>query len=1098
MQLSAGTIVDRYSVERVLGEGGMATVYKVRHLKLQSAHALKVLTVGGAVIGERLLQEGRVQSALRHANIVSVTDVVEVDGRPALIMEFIDGPTLLQLMEGGRLDLDKVDALVQGILRGVAAAHDQGLVHRDLKPANILLATQDGRLVPKVADFGIARLTTAEGSPIQTRTGVAMGTPAYMAPEQIRDASRVDRRADIFALGCILYELTTGVRAFQGTDTYEVFEAIIHGRFAPLPPHLPARMRIAIEGALRVDPDRRWAHVEALLDAWRGEVGEVPTVAGAPAFSPRSLAGDTLGEWQSEPLADTPSIGSTLAGAEAAVDPPSLTAHWLPLLAGTLLGAAPMAAIALLVFGSLERARDNGGTVLYLVGPLGLLCFGLPALLGAAERAGQRFVGAWLALPALTGLLGMLAMAVAQLNMLQMLDQIGVGQQGFQLAMVTSTALTAKALALATAMAGFLVSALALAWVHRSAGASARELALPLLAGGLGGGLWLLAGLSRGSFDAGGTIALGALLLGVGATVLVAPAAARVRGLVGGASLLGLTMAALLSLVLGPIAQFDAIGTMSAVDKAEGIDRLASAILSPDWRPALAWILLGALLALSPWLARPPAARPFRRPESAALLSMGGALAVVWGLSDHALRRAGDHLLPTFLGSSIDDFLGFTLHDPIPGRDPAWATGGLVVGDVKPGAPLSDGDVVNAVGGTPVRSARDLRARLYACTCEGEGGVACTLARACIRPGSLLDLSVILAPEGEGDPRLTSVRIPALPAEAVDGAATTEALTRAFEQPLFDFVMEPNAEISERSSLRQAENWDQALVADIDAASAERLGQPAFFTRLEEVVDEWATVLGAVRAAGLPEVISAIPYAESRYEREHQSSACAKGYWQFMPETAHRMQRTVGVILRVEGCRFDDDPSVSWSPTADTVGPFSKAPYLRDGACRIRARRGCAVDDRTDLAASTAAAVAELALAWQDADILDSGAAVQLTIASHNAGYDDGRFARSRRYNIRPALLAWREHHEDALLPAFYGQQAGCGEGEDCDRLLHPETTDYVVNVLATHLIAVCYYALNHSDVDAFSPWSRYQGGYCRDLGIPSAAGVVRGGVGGR
>jgi serine/threonine-protein kinase len=209
-------IGDRYTITAPIGRGGMARVFLVRHAKLGSLHALKVLEAADPSIHERFLQEGRIQSTLRHPNIVSVTDLIEVDGFPALVMDYIDGPTLDELIERRSLDLDQVDQLVRGIIAGVAEAHRHGLIHRDLKPSNILLDIQGDALVPRVVDFGIAKvLGGAQSSgPATTRTGMALGTPAYMAPEQVRDTKSVTTRADIFALGAILYELVTRRRAF--------------------------------------------------------------------------------------------------------------------------------------------------------------------------------------------------------------------------------------------------------------------------------------------------------------------------------------------------------------------------------------------------------------------------------------------------------------------------------------------------------------------------------------------------------------------------------------------------------------------------------------------------------------------------------------------------------------------------------------------------------------------------------------------------------------------------------------------------------------------------------------------------------------------
>ncbi len=280
-----GTTIDnRYTIEKVLGQGGMATVYRVRHMQLGTKHALKVLSMPSKSIQKRLLQEGRVQAQLRHPNIVAVTDVVEVEGAPGLVMEYIDGPTLDTLLAERRLTLDQADALIEGILSGVAFAHDKGLVHRDLKPANVLLTVSATGITPKVTDFGLAKLLAGDesGNSQHTRTGLAMGTPAYMAPEQIRDAKGVDQRADVFSMGVILYEIVCGTRPFDGVDMFEVFKAITSGDYADPKQHLPDlpdRMHQAIVGALDVDRERRIQDCHALLRVWQGQASHTQTPA---------------------------------------------------------------------------------------------------------------------------------------------------------------------------------------------------------------------------------------------------------------------------------------------------------------------------------------------------------------------------------------------------------------------------------------------------------------------------------------------------------------------------------------------------------------------------------------------------------------------------------------------------------------------------------------------------------------------------------------------------------------------------------------------------------------------------------------------------
>lgn len=192
MTLKVDESIEKYVVEAEIGVGAMATVYRVRHAQLGSLHALKVLHVNNDSVKQRMIQEGQVQSGLRHPNIVTVTDIVDVNGAPGLVMELVEGPTLDNWLQNHRPSMADAEALFHGILNGMERAHAHRLIHRDLKPANILLAPVDGRWVPKIADFGLAK---AQGKSLdlkRTQAGVMMGTPAYMAPEQIKDASAVD------------------------------------------------------------------------------------------------------------------------------------------------------------------------------------------------------------------------------------------------------------------------------------------------------------------------------------------------------------------------------------------------------------------------------------------------------------------------------------------------------------------------------------------------------------------------------------------------------------------------------------------------------------------------------------------------------------------------------------------------------------------------------------------------------------------------------------------------------------------------------------------------------------------------------------------
>jgi serine/threonine-protein kinase len=276
IELNPGDVIaNRYTVESELGRGGMAVVYQVLHHQLGTPCALKVLAISARTVRARLLREGQVQAALAHPNIVSVIDVVEVGDAPGLVMELVRGPSLEQLLAHAQLTLDQADDLAMGLFAGMSAAHARGLIHRDLKPANILCAITDGGLVPKVSDFGLAKIIGEEsGTATTTRSGTTMGTPAYMSPEQIRSARTVDKRADIFSMGAILYELVTRQRAFPGEDLLDIFNNVANGVFVPprdLRPDIPDRMDLAIRGALAPDRDQRIRDCPTLRAIWSGD-----------------------------------------------------------------------------------------------------------------------------------------------------------------------------------------------------------------------------------------------------------------------------------------------------------------------------------------------------------------------------------------------------------------------------------------------------------------------------------------------------------------------------------------------------------------------------------------------------------------------------------------------------------------------------------------------------------------------------------------------------------------------------------------------------------------------------------------------------------
>lgn len=255
-----------YDILGELGAGGMARVYRGRHRHLETEHAIKVLDPSYREVPEarqRFLDEAKIQAKLlTHPNIVKVTNIVATPEHAALVMELIDGPCLDDVIESLPGNPDEIRRIMLGILSAVGHAHRCGVIHRDLKPSNVLL---DGAArIPCVTDFGIAKVTTGGYVPSSsTGGGARMGTLPYMSPEQIKGARDVTVRSDVFALGVVLYEMTTGGLPFRGDCDYELMDAIVCGRYF-LPRVIDPRIARVIRRALQPDPSRRYASCDEM------------------------------------------------------------------------------------------------------------------------------------------------------------------------------------------------------------------------------------------------------------------------------------------------------------------------------------------------------------------------------------------------------------------------------------------------------------------------------------------------------------------------------------------------------------------------------------------------------------------------------------------------------------------------------------------------------------------------------------------------------------------------------------------------------------------------------------------------------------------
>ena len=260
--------VPGYEVQQVLGHGGMGIVYKARHLRLNRAVALKMPLAGAHARPEeleRFLREAEAVAGLRHANIVQVYEVGNVAGRPYFTMEFVEGGNLAQKMAGTPLPAHQAAALVTQVAEAIHVAHQKGIVHRDLKPGNILL-TADG--TPKVTDFGLARRVQGNGG--LTLSGAAVGTPSYMAPEQVQGPKNaLGPATDVYALGAILYEMLTGRPPFRAATAAATMQQVLTD--TPVPPgrfqsNLPRDLETICLKCLHKEPPRRYANAAALAE----------------------------------------------------------------------------------------------------------------------------------------------------------------------------------------------------------------------------------------------------------------------------------------------------------------------------------------------------------------------------------------------------------------------------------------------------------------------------------------------------------------------------------------------------------------------------------------------------------------------------------------------------------------------------------------------------------------------------------------------------------------------------------------------------------------------------------------------------------------
>ena len=298
MTLNPGTHIGAYEILASLGAGGMGEVYRARDTRLTRDVALKIIPEAFSLDTDRLARfqrEAQVLASLNHPNIAAIYGLEEAAGVKALVLELVEGDTLADRIARGRIPLDEALPLARQIAEALESAHEQGVIHRDLKPANIKVR-EDGAV--KVLDFGLAKMLENDSvtgssslslsptitSPAMTQIGMILGTAAYMAPEQAR-GKPADRRSDVWAFGCVLFEMLTGQQAFAGEDVTDVIAAVVRGEPAwhALPSDTPAAIRLLLQRCLEKDRRKRIGDIAGVLFVLREPT--LATAVTAPAIT---------------------------------------------------------------------------------------------------------------------------------------------------------------------------------------------------------------------------------------------------------------------------------------------------------------------------------------------------------------------------------------------------------------------------------------------------------------------------------------------------------------------------------------------------------------------------------------------------------------------------------------------------------------------------------------------------------------------------------------------------------------------------------------------------------------------------------------------
>ncbi len=396
-------IAGKYVIERLLGQGGMGAVFAARHIKLAKSVAIKVMLSDGASpeAAQRFVNEGRAAANIQSEHVVRVDDVDEEMGYAYMVLELLDGEDLADHLERapkGRLAPSVAADYVSQALKGVAHAHALGIVHRDLKPSNLFLARRsDGSTVVKVLDFGISK---AQGSSplaaspaVLTSTKAMLGSPLYMSPEQLRSSKNVDQRADIWAVGVILYELMSGQRPFHGETLGELFAAILETDPVPLRqlvPDVPPALDQIVHRCLRRRPEERFASAGELVTALAPFAGRAVDLRAATVVMPLPAPSSSGALLPGRPSSD-PFVSATPASDPLLSSPASRMSRSVVVAPGQAQAAAVQTGDGWqnTAPGPVATASGKKGSVAGLVAGLGLV-FLLVASAGAVVAVRSR------------------------------------------------------------------------------------------------------------------------------------------------------------------------------------------------------------------------------------------------------------------------------------------------------------------------------------------------------------------------------------------------------------------------------------------------------------------------------------------------------------------------------------------------------------------------------------------------------------------------------------------------------------------------------------------------------------------------------------